>query len=78
LGTAIAAPDQITTLAILRQQIDTFGVAADDRIFSSDRGHPVLGLGGYSFLSACLPQLGWPVTSAALAWCVVTVEPSIR
>jgi hypothetical protein len=25
----------------LRQHVDTFGVAADGRIFSSDRGHPV-------------------------------------
>jgi integrase len=28
-------------VAILRQHIDTFGVAPDGRIFSSDRGHPV-------------------------------------
>ena len=28
-------------VAILRQHIDTFGIAADGRIFSSDRGHPV-------------------------------------
>jgi integrase len=28
-------------VAILRAHIDTFGVAADGRIFSSDRGHPV-------------------------------------
>ena len=29
-------------VAILRQHIDTFGVASDDRIFSSDRGRPVV------------------------------------
>ena len=28
-------------VAILRQHIDTFDIAADGRIFSSDRGHPV-------------------------------------
>jgi integrase len=28
-------------VAILRQHVDTFGVTADGRIFSSDRGHPV-------------------------------------
>ena len=28
-------------VAILREHVDTFGVAADGRIFSSDRGHPV-------------------------------------
>ena len=28
-------------VAILRQHIDTFGVASDGRIFSSDRGRPV-------------------------------------
>lgn len=27
-------------VAILREHVDTFGVAADGRIFSSDRGHP--------------------------------------
>ncbi len=28
-------------VAILRAHIDTFGVAPDGRIFSSDRGHPI-------------------------------------
>src|SRR6185312_2404082 len=27
-------------VAILREHVETFGVAADGRIFSSDRGHP--------------------------------------
>ena len=36
-----SVPIPAEVVAILRQHIDTFGVAADGRIFSSDRGHAV-------------------------------------
>jgi integrase len=35
----VPIPPELVT--ILRAHIDTFGVAPDDRVFSSDRGHPV-------------------------------------
>jgi len=34
-------PIPLDLVAILRQHIDIFGIAADGRIFSSDRGHPI-------------------------------------